>query len=242
MQQRKLLLQLNVEGISRAKSEVLTRLLEEEDVDIVVLQETHSDSLEDLKKRGIIYGYTIIAAESSRIHGIATYVKNSIVNDAQIVSSTQDDCIYTLTVCVHGVHITNVYKPPTIQWTQSVLQTFPHPAVYLGDLNSHHQEWSYEENDSNGDLVVDWASKNSLHLVFDAKDKKTFYSRAHKKDYNPDLCYVSCDNEGIPIPVTRYVLPVFPNSQHRPILHHIGHEIPIVKSFPRPRWNFQKAD
>lgn len=68
------LLQLNIEGISRAKCEVLTRLLTEQEVDVLLLQETHTVSPEDLARRGKIYGYSVVAAENSAIHGVATYV------------------------------------------------------------------------------------------------------------------------------------------------------------------------
>ena len=68
------LLQLNVEGISRAKGEVLSRLLTENDVDVAVLQVTHCETPEELVNRARIYGYSLVAAESSKVHGIATYV------------------------------------------------------------------------------------------------------------------------------------------------------------------------
>lgn len=100
---------------------------------------------------------------------------------------------------------------------------------------SLHQEFSYQEN---GDLVLNWASGNQLHLVFDAKHSSTFFSLAHMRGYNPDLCFVSCDDKGDPLNMSGYVLHVFPNSQHRPIIYHA----PVVQSVPRPRWKFQKAN
>lgn len=87
--------------------------------------------------------------------------------------------MYVTTVKLYGTHITNVYKSPEKEWRQPVLETLLHPSLYIGDFNSHHQDWSYQENDTNGELLTDWASQNELHLVFDAKDEKTFYSRAH---------------------------------------------------------------
>jgi len=79
-------------------------------------------------------------------------------------------------------------------------------------------------------------------LVYDAKARCTFFSRAHQTGSNPDLCFVSSDSEGCPLPVSRTVLSAFPSSQHRPVTYGIGLNVPIVSSVPRPRWNFRKAN
>lgn len=76
--------------------------------------------------------------------------------------------------------------------------------------------------------MATWASNNELHLVHDAKGRKTFKSKIWNTETNPDLCFVSTDSEGEPLHVTREVLPSFPNSQHRPIVIEVGLSIPIV--------------
>lgn len=40
----------------------------------------------------------------------------------------------------------------------------------------------------------------------------------------------------------REILKLFPKSQHSPIMIYYGLQIPLVRSIPKPRWNFQKAD
>lgn len=81
------LMQLNIEGISGAKCDVLARLLDEQEVDVLVVQETHIISPEDLAKRGKIYGYSVVAAENSAVHGVATFVKNNLLNDLHVFRS-----------------------------------------------------------------------------------------------------------------------------------------------------------
>ena len=49
--------QMNVEGISRAKSEYMSRLFKEEEVNVALIQETHTETPEDLRKRGYIHGF-----------------------------------------------------------------------------------------------------------------------------------------------------------------------------------------
>ena len=45
----------------------------------------------------------------------------------------------------------------------------------------------------------------------------------------------------IPLPTSVQVLDDFPHSQHRPIVTHVGLCIPLIRSLPKPRWNFRKA-
>lgn len=123
-----------------------------------------------------------------------------------------------------------------------MLQNLPHPVAYVGDFNSHHESWKYDVNDQNGEDLVLWSELNNLHLIFDAKDHGTFHSAAWRKDYNPDLCFVSTGSQDQPLPSTRQVIPNFPRSQHRPVIVEIGISIPLISSFPKPRWNFRKSD
>uniref|UniRef100_A0A336MJJ3 CSON000885 protein n=1 Tax=Culicoides sonorensis TaxID=179676 RepID=A0A336MJJ3_CULSO len=91
------IVQLNIEGISRAKSDYLSKLLIELEAEVAVIQETHVESLNDLYSRGKVAGYEIIAAENSRVHGIVTYVKNGIQN-VDIVESRSNDGLYACTI------------------------------------------------------------------------------------------------------------------------------------------------
>lgn len=233
--------QINVEGMSRAKGDYLVKLLTEENISVALIQESHTESSEDLASRGNISGFDMVVAEYSRAHGIATYVKQGLAN-VNVIQSTSNDNAYSSIIRVGSLSVTNVYKAPQAQWPQSVLDVQPHPAIYAGDFNSHHCEWGYSSDDENGESVVSWASNSELCLVHDAKDRRTFHSKAHNTESNPDLCFVSADSEGIPLHVTRTVLPGFPNSQHRPVIFEVGMSIPIISSVPRPRWNFRKAN
>jgi len=84
--------------------------------------------------------------------------------------------------------------------------------------------------------------KENLSLIFDAKDLGTFRSGRGLKDYNPDLCFITRNDNGQTPPIRRIVLNDFPRSQHRLIIISIGIQIPIVNAVQKPRWNFQKAN
>lgn len=187
--------QINIEGVSRAKGEYLSKFLAENDIKFLLAQETHTESDEELITRCQISGYELIVAVHSRSHGIASYVKHG-VNDVSIVETTAANNVYTSVIRTGNLHITNVYKSPQSNWTDSVMTTQSHPAIYAGDFNSHHSDWGYASNDTNGESVNSWASQNELHLVYDAKDRKSFHSKIHHTETNPDLCFVSTDEEG----------------------------------------------
>ncbi|KAG5886778.1 hypothetical protein JTB14_032269 [Gonioctena quinquepunctata] len=116
------------------------------------------------------------------------------------------------------------------------------PRSILGDFNCHYVSWGYSTNDENGESLSNWMDKLDLHLIYDAKDLKTFHSARWPSDTNPDLCFVTTDSSQVPLPHTRKVMRSFPRSQHRPVIINIGIQVPVIKSTPKPRWNFRKAD
>lgn len=233
--------QINVENISYAKSQYLSKILKNDNIDLVAIQETHCDSEEQLQKRGKIPGYELLGATFHHTYGVATYVKQDIEN-ASLISTSSENDIHNVVTKIGGITVTNTYKPPAVPWPAQALEIHPHPAIYIGDYNSHHEQWRYRKNDANGEALTKWAEDEQLHLVFDAKDRASFKSAAWRQEYNPDLCFVSTDKEGKALATTRRVLRDFPHSQHRPAVMEVGTQIPIITSLPRPRWNFRRAD
>ncbi|XP_072384497.1 uncharacterized protein [Diabrotica undecimpunctata] len=140
-----------------------------------------------------------------------------------------------------GITVTNTYKPSAISWPAQVIDTHPHLSIYVEDYNSHREQWKYKQCNSNGNALVKWAENEHLSLKFDAKDRPTFMSAAWKKEYNPDLCFVSTNKNGQSLAVSLKVMDDFPHSQHRPVILEAGTQIPIITSIPRPRWNLKKA-
>lgn len=234
-------LQLNIEGISRPKSEYASKVAIYNSIDLIALQETHTTTDNDLLNRGEIAGFVAVSHIPNRVYGIATYIRSSI-NDYSVLSESSLNDVFTIVVEICGVVVVNVYKPPSVILMDSPIVAQSGPAVYVGDFNCHHTSWGYNENDRNGDTLHTWADRNNLNLIFDAKDRGTFHSARWRRDYNPDLCFVSSNDRNLPLPASRTVLSNFPNSQHRPVKITIGVTIPLVESIQKPRWNFRKAD
>lgn len=234
-------LQLNIEGISKDKSEFLSKLCHEKSVDIILLQETHTATDEQLVNRGTIPGYTLVDSLNSAVHGNATYIKNAITNFKRICKTVFEDVSIIVTK-VNELTISNIYKPPNATWPINFPFCHAHPSLYIGDFNCHHTSWGYEENNTNGTLLSNWIEAHDLYLHHDAKDRKSFHSARWKRDYNPDLCISSTDHNSVPLNTVRKVLNDFPRSQHRPVLITTGIEILSTSSLNKPRWNFQKAN
>jgi len=230
------ILQVNVEGLSAAKRSILSNIAESHQVDIICLEETHVGNDQDAYFS--VPGFDLLSYTLHPKHGRATYVRSDISDAAHVSSSTFCDVVR-----VGGYHIANVYKPPSEDWNDVnvSLPQLPHPAVMVGDFNSHHPDWGYQDTDQNGISLTDWASSNDFHLLFDSKQPGTFHSARWRRDFTPDLCWVSTAN-GFPLPASYTVLGEFPRSQHRPSLIHVGLRLPVIRSKNLRRWNFRKAD
>ena len=74
------IIHFNVESISRAKCDVLSQILNQYDVSVLCLQETHSKDEQDLRSRGLIPGYDVVGAIHHPQYGIATYVRSNITD------------------------------------------------------------------------------------------------------------------------------------------------------------------
>src|SRR5208282_4119999 len=148
------ILQLNVEGMSAAKRELISDIAARQKVDVVCLQETHVN--DDKADRLNIQGFDIVNYALHSKHGRATYVRSDITEPAHVVSTRHCDVVR-----VGGFHIANVYKPPSETWKcPTPFPVLPHPNVLIGDFNSHHPDWGYSEPDSDGDQLQNWASCN----------------------------------------------------------------------------------
>ena len=179
------ILQLNVEGLSAAKRDLISSIAERQQVDIVCLQETHVD--DDKADRFSIRGFDLVSYTLHPKHGRATYVRCNITEAAHVVSTPHCDAVR-----VGGFHIANIYKPPSERWDSlNPIPILPHPAILVGDFNSHHPDWGYQESDPDGDQLQNWSSCNDFHLVHDSKQRGTFHSARWQRDYSPDLCCTS---------------------------------------------------
>ena len=231
---RPAILQLNIEGLTASKMNVLHHLAVQFEALVILLQETHCAFTDKL----VIPGFALAGSCLNRIHGLATFVherlKWTLVDQSPFTSETEWLC-----VDVDGYKIVNVYKPPPTPLQTTDLPVFPHPVLYSGDFNCPHVNWGYSSNSADGECLVAWASLNGLVPLHDPKDMAPFHSRRWNTGTNPDLAFVSVGPDSrLP---DRRISEKFPRSQHRPSIIVPPRLTLSVPSMPVKRWNFRKA-
>ena len=227
------LMQINVEGLTKAKREVIQHLTQKHRAVGILLQETHSTKDEQLQ----IPGFNIIAAIHHSKHGIATYARSDVPSGV-VATSLSTDPLQCIAAFIDRVTTINVYKPPNIPFTQ--LPQYPHPAIYAGDFNCQHTLWGYRNDTTDGTMLNDWASNLDLTLLYDNRQPNSFCSGRWQTQTNPDLAFTTTNSAHTNC-VHRIVTDLFPCSQHRPSI--ITHDALIkpTPSVPILRWNFRKA-
>ena len=201
-------LQLNAEGISKAKIQVIEHLATKNLATVILLQETRVTNPDVLN----IPGYSLAAHTSSRIHGVATFVECS-TNWRDIASSTPEEEVEWVTTEVEGVTITNVYKPRGTRLCLDSIPRYQYPCIYAGDFNCHSTTWGYSSTNTDGTTLEHWASNADVTLLYDPKQPRSIRSARWGTSANPDLGFANLGTCA-----SRRVLERFPKSQHRPRL------------------------
>ena len=126
---RPTILQLNIEGLTASKMNVLHHLAMQSEALVILLQETHYTDAEKL----VLPNYQLAGSSLSRKHGLATFVHERLrytLLDQYLPTSE----IEWLCVDVDGYKIVNVYKPPPTRLRTLDLPVFPHPVCTLAIL------------------------------------------------------------------------------------------------------------
>lgn len=85
-------------------------------------------------------GYDLLVATYHQAYGAATYIKSNMEN-ASVISASNITDIQIITTEIEVIAISNVYKSLSRTWPPQVLKTYPLPVVFIGDFNSHHEQW-----------------------------------------------------------------------------------------------------
>lgn len=242
------ILQWNAEGITR-KKRALSARLHAEKIDVACIQETHlSPPNEKTRpshphKNISIRGYQTFNTprEGRTKGGVLIYVRETIQATPINVDTGQEAEIVGVLVRVDGkdIRIFNYYCPPDKNLSLYNMDLSCDHHIVLGDFNSHSPSWGYSDLNQRGEEVEDWQITLGLHLINDADDPPTYYSRAWRTTSTPDLAFTS--GELAPL-VKRNVQEQLAGSDHRPILLTLDLNAPSPQHSTTPRWNYKKAD
>ena len=166
---RPTILQLNIEGLTASKINVLHHLAMQSEALVILLQENHCIDAEKL----VLPNYQLAGSSLSRKHGLATFVHErlrcTLLDQSPLTSE-----IKWLCVDVDGYKIINVYKPPLTRLRTLDLPVFPHFFLYAGDFNCRHADWGYDDNSPDDEYLAGWASINCLALLYNTMDAASF--------------------------------------------------------------------
>ncbi|KAK1889310.1 Homocitrate dehydratase mitochondrial [Dissostichus eleginoides] len=109
-------LQLNVEGLTTAKLEVVRHLADSNGAAAVLLQETHCTSDNFLK----IPGFHLAGSIHSKQHGVATFVRTEISWSTSSQSPPGSNIEWLVTK-IQETSVINVYKPPPLELSATSL-------------------------------------------------------------------------------------------------------------------------
>ena len=227
------MLQFNVEGLTKAKINVIEHLAQRYNP-TAILPKRHMCDTSRLKI--CRYQLELAAHSESNIYGTATCVKNG--SKWKIVANCPVDSILSWTaVEVEGAVVINVYKPSVSALNKCDIPIFSPPRIYAGDFNCHGTAWVYQTTSPKGSALEDWASIADVTLLHDPHQPDSFRSGKWNTTSNQDLAFASVTS----ILSQRLVLDPFLRSQHRP-----SFITPYNPSEPNPtkdvkRWNFRKA-
>lgn len=115
----------------------LSKLVLDNSIDVMFLQETRADYEEGLRKRG----HCMLLQFNATYHhcyDIATYLSNDIEH-AHLPSTSIENNIHVVGIKVDNIRLISVYKPPNQVWPSTVLQVYEHKTIYAGYFNSHNE-------------------------------------------------------------------------------------------------------
>nr|KAG5700820.1 hypothetical protein BaRGS_024206 [Batillaria attramentaria] len=211
----------NAEGVSNKKTE-LEHFLQQNDINICCLQETHLQEGKSFKIRG--YQAFRSDRQGRNKGGVLTLVRNNI--NASQTKTFMEEAEYVevkIRTKDSDISIVNYYCPNDKMLSLDTIQVPDRGFLITGDFNSQSQSWGYNTLDKRGEEIEDWQDENHLILVNDPTDPPTFYSRRWHTTTTPDLALCT---EDIHKNISRTVTAQLGGSDHRPVLLTISGSTP----------------
>ncbi|VVC36851.1 Hypothetical protein CINCED_3A001314 [Cinara cedri] len=179
---------INIEGLTESKERLLSELCSTTACDILCVQETHRDAG---KRKPTISGMRMVIERPHKKYGSAIFVRPEL--EIVSVGLTEESDFEILTVETKYFTVTSIYKPPKKPFVFHKPENFNNrrTKIVIGDFNSRSPAWGYKNLSKNGKLINKWAEDEGLVGIHDPKVPCTFFSLRWKKEYNPDLIFVS---------------------------------------------------
>ena len=183
------IIQWNCRGLKPNYNEV-SLLISEYNPSVFCFQETFLKPDDNISLRGFnIYNY--VHTDCLRPSGGASIFVKSSFPQRKIDLQTELQATAVSVTLDREITICSVYIPPSFslnsQHLDNLLQQLPSPYVLLGDFNGHNILWGGQNNDSRGELIENFITKNDICIMNDKS--YTYHSPSTKSFTSIDLSF-----------------------------------------------------
>ena len=186
------IIQWNCRGLKPNYNEV-SLFISEYNPSVFCFQETFLKPDDNISLRGFnIYNY--IHTDCLRPSGGASMFVKSSFPQRKIDLQTELQATAVSVTLDREITICSVYIPPSFslnsQHLDNLLQKLPSPYILLGDFNGHNILWGGQNNDSRGELIENFITKNDICIMND----KSYTYHSHSDpiaDFTSSLTEIS---------------------------------------------------
>ena len=183
------IIQWNCRGLKPNYNEV-SLLISEYNPSVFCFQETFLKPDDNISLRGFnIYNY--VHTDCLRPSGGASMFVKSSFPQRKINLQTELQATAVSVTLDREITICSVYIPPSFslnsQHLDNLLQQLPSPYILLGDFNGHNILWGGQNNDSRGELIENFITKNDICIMNDKS--YTYHSPSTKSFTSIDLSF-----------------------------------------------------
>lgn len=216
------------------KRRLLANFLREQEVDLMLISETHLSSQDDFRIPGYeVYRQDEVGIDGRAYRGLAVIARRRLVH--QLVPPRILDSIYALGVDVQmgpcELRLFAVYRPPGYDFQPAEVRELlnsPLPTILAGDFNASHTAWGSPRTQRVGRMLYNDAIVHNYDIA--GPDEPTRYA---PNDRCADNVLDIVVSKGLRTPPVQQVLPDLP-SDHRPVLL-VLQDPPVRVAFPVPR-------
>ena len=230
------IIQWNCRGV-KPRFEELLLLLSLLRPSVFCLQETFLKPNDMFTLKGFNV-YNHIHLDCLRASGGSSLLVHSTLPQRQIKLKTDLQAVAVSVTLEKEITFCSVYIPPSYllksEQLTSLLQQLPSPYMLVGDFNGHNVLWGCNDNDTRGELIEDFITKNDICLM---NDKSNTYLDSGKGTFSSldlSLCHPSLYLD--------YDWSVWEDqrgSDHFPILIE---SVQTHDEAHNPKWKLNKAD
>ena len=183
------IIQWNCRGLKPNYNEV-SLLISEYNPSVFCFQETFLKPDDNISLRGFnVYNY--VHTDCLRPSGGASIFVKSSFPQRKIDLQTELQATAVSVTLDREITICSVYIPPSFslnsQHLDNLLQQLPSPYILLGDFNGHNILWGGQNNDSRGELIENFITKNDICIMNDKS--YTYHSPSTKSFTSIDLSF-----------------------------------------------------